>query len=339
MPKLPRNIRRVKVKRVHLAQWFGLMVDMLQVGFSIRQTLEFTITMMPKQEPVIAYVEKQLERGMSFADAMRPWLTADLYYQLQLAEHHGELTVALGEMSKYLALREKERQQLRALAQYPLLLFGMLVGLGVVMRLYIYPELNDWQTWQLPGWVTSLKAALLGASGAGLTLGLLRYLAWRKQPRLAQVNYLCRLPIVGRLVRLYFGYYLTSNLAILVRRGLSLKEICALFSEFDPASLLYQLGHQLAHQGQSGADLNIFVKHQPCLPNELISFIGRGLTNERLGEEFSLFARLQFERLQRQTESLIVMLQPILFLVVALGILGMYLSLLLPIYQSITVVK
>ncbi|QLL70380.1 type II secretion system F family protein [Lactobacillus sp. 3B(2020)] len=339
MPKLPRNIRRVKVKRVHLAQWFGLMVDMLQVGFSIRQTLEFTITMMPKQEPVIAYVEKQLERGMNFADAMRPWLTADLYYQLQLAEHHGELTVALGEMSKYLALREKERQQLRALAQYPLLLFGMLVGLGVVMRLYVYPELNDWQTWQLPGWVTSLKAALLGASGAGLTLGLLRYLTWRKQPRLAQVNYLCRLPIIGRLVRLYFGYYLTSNLAILVRRGLSLKEICALFSEFDPASLLYQLGHQLAHQGQSGADLNIFVKHQPCLPNELISFIGRGLTNERLGEEFSLFARLQFERLQRQTESLIVMLQPILFLIVALGILGMYLSLLLPIYQSITVVK
>ena len=315
------------------------MGDMLQVGFSIRQTLEFTMTMMPKQALVIAYVEKQLERGVSFADAMRPWLTADLYYQLQLAEHHGELTVALGEMSKYLALCEKERQKLRALAQYPLLLLGMLVGLGVVMRLYIYPELSGWQTWHLPVWVDSLKAALLGAGGAGLIVGLLRYLAWRKQPCLAQVNYLCYLPIVGRLVRLYFGYYLTSNLAILIRRGLSLKEICALFNEFEPASLLYQLGNQLAKQGQSGADLNDFVRRQPCLPNELVSFIGRGLTNERLGEEFTLFARLQFERLQRQTESLIVMFQPVLFLIVALGILGMYLSILLPIYQSITVVK
>ena len=69
VPKLPRNIRRVKVKKAHLAQWFGLMGDMLQVGFSIRQTLEFTMTMMPKQALVIAYVEKQLERGVSFADA------------------------------------------------------------------------------------------------------------------------------------------------------------------------------------------------------------------------------------------------------------------------------
>lgn len=322
-----------------LAQWFGLLVDMLTVGFPLRRALTFTRLIMPKQAPVIDHVQEQLARGGDFASAVRPWLPADLYYQLQLAEHHGQLVAALTEMSSYLKLRDQEHQKLRALLQYPLLLVALLGGLAALLRVYVYPELSTWQIWQLPAWVAMIKQVLIGGSAAAVTFGLLRYLAWRRQPRLAQANYLCRLPLIGRLMKLYFSYYLTSNLAIMIQRGLALREICRLLEQYEPASLLYQLGVELQRQGTSGASLAAVIKRHPCLPDELTSFLGRGLTTERLGDELGVFARLQFTRLTRQTEGLIVMVQPVLFLLIALGILGMYLSLLLPIYQSMTVVN
>ena len=312
---------------------------MLKVGFSLRRALSFAKVIMPKQAPVIDYVATNLSQGISFATAVRPWVTADQAVQLQLAERHGELTQALGELSTYLTLRTKEKQKLRALLQYPVLLLALLVGLGVVLRLYVYPELQSWQAWQLPVGLVMALQALLGALGALGLLGGWRYLAWRRQPRLKQVNALCRLPGVGRLVQLYFSYYLVSNLALLVRQGLSLKEICALLQQAEPTTLLYQLGQQLQRQGSSGAALPALIQSQPCLPDELVALLGRGWTNQQLGQELAVFARLQFQRLTRQVESWLTLVQPVLFLIVALGILGMYLSLLLPIYQSIAVVK
>ena len=322
-----------------LAQWFSLLVDMLKVGFPLRRALSFAKVIMPKQAPVIDYVATNLSQGISFATAVRPWVTADQAVQLQLAERHGELTQALGELSTYLTLRTKEKQKLRALLQYPVLLLALLIGLGVVLRLYVYPELQSWQVWQLPTGLVMALQALLGALGALGLLGGWRYLAWRRQPRLNQVNALCRLPGVGRLVQLYFSYYLVSNLALLVRQGLSLKEICALLQQAEPTTLLYQLGQQLQVQGSSGAALPALIQSQPCLPDELVALLGRGWTNQQLGQELAVFARLQFQRLTRQVESWLTLVQPVLFLIVALGILGMYLSLLLPIYQSIAVVE
>lgn len=312
---------------------------MLAAGFSLRQALEFSGLIMTKQAPVINQVSNSLASGQSLATALRPWLPADLYYQLQLAEHHGSLNQALAELSTYLELREKERAKLRSLLQYPLLLLAMLGGLGGLLRLYVYPELSSWQARASPGWWAAIKPVLLATVSALVTLGLLRYLAWRRQSRLGQVNALCRLPVVGRLMRLYFGYYLTSNLAILVGRGLSLKAICALLGKYEPASLLYQLGSLVADRGDGGQDLAHLVHSQPCLPNELVAILCRGLTSQQLGEELAVFARLQFQHLTRRTESLLVLVQPVLFLIIALGILGMYLSLLLPIYQSMTVVN
>ncbi len=78
-----------------------------------------------------------------------------------------------------------------------------------------------------------------------------------------------------------------------------------------------------------------WLRGQQFIPRQLLVFLQKGSTNRQLARELSAFSTLQYRDLVRRTERGLALVQPILLGVVALLIVGAYLSLLLPMYQNL----
>lgn len=335
-PKQQR-FKPVKFRPAQQARCFLLIHDLLAVGFSLRHAIQFTLTVYPRLRPFLEHLGEQLQMGKSFSTGIRPYVSADLYYQLLLAEQHGDLDVTLGEIGTLLATREEQRRKLRGLLQYPLLLLGMLLVVLVGLASFVYPELATWQT----GGGGSSPLITLGVNVGLYVLGialvgiLLQRWYWRRATPLQRLVARCHWPVVGPCYTLYYRYYLTTNLAVMLCHGLSLKEIMGVTSRFQEQSLLHQFSLIVNQQLEQGERLDRTLQSYPFIPGELVIFINKGATLKDLGNELAALAKIQFRRLTQRIEHLLVWIQPVIFGLIALIIVILYLSILLPIYHSI----
>lgn len=282
-------------------------------------------------------IDQQLRTGCLLADALKPYLRIELYYQLLLAEQHGSLSITLKEIGQYLQVQKQQHRQLKTLLEYPLILLVMLGTILAALLIFVFPELQSWQQQnQLPiGEQWPIGETLIITGGVFFSYGGLAAIHWRHMSTLKRVRHQCRWPLFGKIFREYYGYYLTSNLAILLQHGFSLHEICQLTNKFDDDSLLHQVGQAAFELSSQGRQLTDLILKAPFLPDELAIFINRGLTNEQLGQELTLFSKLKFKKFRQSTMHILVLVQPALFILIAAGIFLMYLSILLPIYHSL----
>lgn len=309
----------------------------MKVGFSLQQAVTFTTRVFPDSREQLLIVEKRLKSGCSFSNAVESFVSVDLKTQLLLAEQHGNLGETLDEIGRFLTVQQQQRQKLMTLLQYPLLLLIMLVGLMVALKIFVFPEIKSWQStttmgwWQLIPWrlIVSLLLTIMGV------IVVCEVGRWRKLDANGRAGRLCHLPVVGRMFHLYYSYYLVSNLAVMLDHGLSLKECCQVAAQLDQQSLLSWWGKKISQIGSDGGNILEEVQHCCYLPRELSLFFARGLTTSQLAAELSAYHEILFQQLLSMTERLLVFVQPLLFVLVAVLIVGMYLSILLPIYHSL----
>lgn len=120
-----------------------------------------------------------------------------------------------------------------------------------------------------------------------------------------------------------------------MKSGLDLKQICSFLNEFDKQSLLYQLGQQLKELLNAGSMPDELVKKYPFIPPELKLFLNKGETLENISNELAVYSEVSYRKLLKLIDKLIELVQPILFIVIAIIIVGTYLTILLPIYKTL----
>lgn len=315
----------------------SLLGELMKVGFSLQQAVAFTTRVLPACRRQLLVVEQRLKSGHSFSAAVRPFVGVDLQVQLLLAERHGNLAQTLDEIGSFLTAQQRQRQKLMALLQYPLLLLLMLAGLLVALKIFVFPEIKSWQSttgsscWQWVPWQL-IVCLLITTTGV---VAICEFHRWQKADANGRAARLCRLPAVGKMFRLYYSYYLISNLAVMLNHGLSLNECCQVTKQLDQRSLLSWWGKRISQIGSNGGNILTEVQHCRYLPRELSLFFERGLPVTQLAGELSAYHELLFQQLLSTTERLLVFVQPLLFILVAVLIVGMYLSILLPIYHSL----
>ncbi len=311
-----------------------LLADLLAVGFSLGEALTFIKVVIPAKKHQIEQIISGLERGDSFSKAIKPFLNEDIFYQILISEKHGDLSESLQSLGIYLTAKQKQQTKLLQLLEYPALLLIFLGALMVGMKAYIFPELNMWnaatQVHAIKG-STIFIFLVLGILIGSLIVYMKRFL---KKPAVKRVELVCHVPIVGNVYRTYCHYYLSLNLAMLLKSGLGIKSICAMLASFSSTSLLFQIGTALEKQLAEGGKTSTFVNRYPFIPQELNVLLNKGNTGEALGRELVMFSKIKYQKLTKQIERLIGLVQPLMFLLIGLIIVFMYLSMLLPMYHS-----
>lgn len=316
------------------AEWLLLIADLLKSGFSLRHAIEFSGAILEKYQSLFQKISEAMAEGKSFADCLKPYIKANLYYQLLLAEQHGSLEECLQEVGKLMVQQEKQRQKLMTLLQYPLILLGLLGGLMVALKLFVFPELSQLGSKDSENKEGYLLAIVFYLCGGILVGSILCGLRWLKMDQLQKINALCSLPVIGKCYRLFYGYYVVTNLAMMLRHGLTIKEICTIVSENSEQSFLSILGRLTKAEINQGNGLSAIFQRVQFLPGELEIIAAKGSTLTDLGKDLTALANILFTRLTRRIERLLMLIQPIIFSIIALIIIGLYLRLLLPIYHS-----
>lgn len=337
LPKLlHKNIGGAKLKSKEQAALFSLLADLLKVGFSMRQAINFTQTLLPQHAGMLLEIDRQMASGATFAVSIQRFVNRDIYYQLKIAEQHGNLQQTITQLGNFLNLKVRQQTKLRGLLQYPVILLCLLGMLLLALKIFVFPELAVWQDDQGVGtgrlkflpWLWGAIAVIV------IALVLSTIYKWMKTSTMNRVNLLCQLPLLGRSYRQYYGYYLVTNFALLLQNGMGIKSICQMVRQFDETSLLHQLGEVINQTLNSGQSPNQLIEQYPYLPRELVVFMNKGESVTDLGYELEIFAQMLFKRLMRSIEQLLTFVQPLLFGIIAIVIVGMYLSIMLPIYQS-----
>lgn len=126
-------------------------------------------------------IDQQLRAGRLLADALKPYLRIELYYQLLLAEQHGSLSITLKEIGQYLQVQKQQHRQLKTLLEYPLILLVMLGTILAALLIFVFPELQSWQQQnQLPiGEQWPIGETLIITGGVFFSYGGLAAIHWR----------------------------------------------------------------------------------------------------------------------------------------------------------------
>lgn len=308
------------------------MSDLLNVGFSIRHAVSFAELIFKRQVEDLQQINAQLRLGVTVSQAFEPYIDEQICLQLQLAEDHGKLSESLGQISRLLATADQRQQKIRRLLRYPAMLLALLMVIIMGLKLVVFPQVQDltgttpthhhWLWWGIGGVVIVL-------------VGLVSVFQLKQRPILQRVEQLGKVPIIGGVIRTYYGYYFLAAYSILVSSGLEMQEILRTLQRAKSTTLLHQLSTKLATQLADGESLVVALKHYRFIPAELQMILAAGQTKTKLTQELAALTELYYQRLMLQLARLMAWIQPVAFLIVAGLILGTYASLFLPMYQMI----
>ena len=259
--------------------------------------------------------------------------------QLDLAETHGNLVDTLQRMVAYQILLEKQNQTLQKVLAYPLLLLVFVFTALFAMRRFLLPQLlasgmidaNHWGILFITAapWI---GAVIVGGLG-GFVLVVRGIFA--KQTALKRATFLSRLPFLGDLYRCYQTSYFALEWGKLFQQGLEIRQIIMCMQQTSTATLVQELAVQLELCLASGGLLPDKLKDYVFLTPEFSLIVFQGEMRGKLGEELFVYSQLLTDRLFQQIEKKIQWIQPVIFLLVALLIVGVYAAMFLPIYGNI----
>lgn len=287
----------------------------------------------PQMRSLALPIYQQLQQGISFAESLRAGhIDSLLIEQVTIAANHGDLVTCLAQIANFLQMRLHYRQRLQQLLLYPVILLLFLFLLIIGLRCSVITELQDvTQQGIMPVDILFIGLSITLIITVITSISYWHYLRHRSALQRAQT--LCHLPLIGKLWRNYYHYMLVFDLAILVQNGLTFAQICSVLSQQRYHSVLSEMilaGKQCLDHGDN---VNAFIKQTALLPLELLLFINQGCSYQELGIALHFLADVQFKKLQQALNRTIIWLQPLLFLLIAMMIIAVYMSVLLPVYQ------
>lgn len=326
------NLNLAKMTIHNQVEFFSSINGFLKNGLPLSDALNFYGTLSNENQTVVHRIKESLLSGNSFSRSVRSLVSNDLYYQIRIAEYHGDLITALDKINEFLMIKKRQKEKLANLLAYPSLLLILLLGIIVAIHAFITPQLREATQTQGKDSHYVIWIWLGGIVMGGISLLMMKY---RRMNRIDRINLMFRIPVLKQLYRYYYAYYLAGNLALMMRCGMDLRQIIDLMCQMKKNLVLVALGKEikrLINYGGNGHDLK--AKFQ-FVPLKMLILMDNGDAPQVLAQKLESYSTLCFDKLVRLSYRLIGLIQPVMFLVIGLVIVLTYLGMLLPMYNSI----
>lgn len=335
LPALPIKEQTIFIKRLS---------QLLNQGYSIDEALN-ALKWYSKWRDITEYLMVELEKGRSFDQAL-----ADLNFHdsivsfIHFAMYHGQLIDALNQsvelVQNHLAIIARFKQTIR----YPMVLVFSFIILLFFIQTYIYPAFI-----QLYSSFTATSSIVFSAIR---TINFLYYLiiifislfvllvviwimAKEKLPMSLRLKVLNKLPIIRYYFKKQMTFLFSIHLSSLLEAGITLKDGLKIMVEQDDHSLLSYNCSLIQKDLTTGLPVSEAFRNHPYFSRELQHIFYHQNTNQRLKRDLLTFANLTIDQLQTSLEKGIKILHPTILAIVALCIIFVYLSILIPMLQLI----
>lgn len=319
------------------------MAEMLAEGFTLMEIFPFLKAVYPKYADTFGQMQGELLGGKLFSDTLQHMhINQTIQYRVQTIEQFGDMAQGLKVIALYIKELNSHKKKIRQTLTYPLSLLVLIIGMMLVMRTFMLPQLQTLISGEAEGVVAvvlfvldKFPQILLLSGLVGLGLGLLLFVWQRTTTPLQRAQSYVKIIIIGPLFRLYYAYFFAYEFSQLFQLGYSVKQIIAIFTHQQNVPFLLAFGNFLQRCYEDGTPFADSLAAAGVFTPEFSAIIRQGEMLNQLAVKMRLYSNRCLQQYYLRLGNLIKLAQNSLFVLVALTVVFVYLILMMPMLTMI----
>ena len=341
--KIQQSYLHSSLNNTEITEFLLQLHRLLKSGVELDDALGFAIQ--EQKNNVLSFllcrIRQDLREGLSMSSAMRhyqafPQIVAKM---IEVAESTGRLTEVLGMLLEFYQFQQKMILEQKRLLNYPLVVFSIFIVLSLGAVIFMVPMFKRmyaglgedlfWLTRALVKLSDSLRfnpeAWILGSLFSGaLIVFVYRLFGWYWLLNL--------IPGGKRLQQSVQMLFYSRSMEIMLLTGVHLQEALALAEEMFPKLLRKRIApvREAVDSGKSLCDAYAMV---PVFSPMFVKMVALGESSGHLPSSFARIGSHNQEALKKIMAWASTLIEPLLMILIALGVLGFLLSMYLPLFR------
>lgn len=337
-----------KAPRIHLrdrSRFLERLAVLLQEGYLLPTALTLLLPVHSRTpEAAGAGLTSILKSGGNAAELLKFLGFKDgVLFPVEIAEHHGRLSESLGSIARSYLRTQHVQTKLRNILVYPLSLLGFTSLLFLFFRMNYVPNLTELMaslqggqdSAGVPSFLLKMPDFFIMAMAFAAVSAIVYWQVLKRQPVARQINWLLRLPLVKKYIRLYWSHLLSRELGTLLHSGISLQESLGILADQNHHTIIRFAAAAIRSEIIQGQPLSAAVERMGILSHDMPAFLKHGELTGYLGKELILYSDVQMEAIEQLTQRWLRIVQPAFFVIIAACIVAAYLAILLPMYNLV----
>lgn len=330
-----------KIAAKHRPYFLKTLAELLKEGFSLNQSLTFMQLLMKPQAPLIQQMIQALGQGQTFEKSIQPLgypisVVAQLFY----AQKQGRFIVALEASAAQLKQIQSYQSKIIKVITYPALMGVFLIALLFGMRTLLLPHIISFIAQDvydsnllirlLIGFFTFLPQISLFTFALLLILYFIFDFYLMHLSHISRFQLLRRLPLIKPWINSYCSYKLSRELGYFFEGGYSLQQTIDVLTLYPVDPFLTEIALQLKHGMMQGTPLATIISEMQLFSDELPLIIYQGELTSQMAQKCNVYSDKLFHDLWEDIAKKINYIQPLMFLLIAILVMAMYLTMMLP---------
>jgi type IV pilus assembly protein PilC len=330
------------------------LATMIEAGMVLSEAIDILAEQTQgKLKTVLEEVSRDIKSGLDLATAFKkhPDVFPSIYASLiRSGEKSGKLDIVLTQMANTLERDREFRSKVKSAMIYPVMILVMMTGVVGVMIFFVIPRLTSLYTQSNIDLPLPTKI-LIGTSNFFINywwlliifigVGVFLFRKWTATPR-GKYTFdaiLLKTPLVGRLITGTTLTNFTRTFGLLITAGLPLLEAINIVDEI-VSNAVYKKALKDCYTGvERGLLFSTQLQNTGVFPKIVSQMF-------RVGEETGKVDKVSFKMadyFESETDHLVsnltVIIEPVILVVLGLGVAFVVLSIILPIYKLTTTVQ
>lgn len=304
-----------------------------------------------KMQSIIAQILADVEEGQALSSAMgkHPKVFSRSYIALvKSGEVSGVLDEILVKLSDSMEKQQEFRGKIKSAMVYPIIIiFGMIV-VALIMLIFVIPRMTslyDQFGADLP--LTTKILVFISDSTVKfwpVVLVLVAFALWgfkgyraTKAGRRKLDSLMLSIPLIGDLQRQVILTDLTRTMSLMVGAGVSILEALHIITEISKNALITEALEDISIMVEKGFPLAMgFSKHQEVFPFILSQMVAVGEETGKMDEVMGKVSHVFEVESEQRLKSLSAAIEPIILIILGIGVAFLVISVILPIYNLTT---
>lgn len=323
--------------------------ELIEHGYMLEDSIEFLLFQYDVSLEKIDSLKLELSHGKKLSDLLR-YLGYSTFVtsKMKFAEDYGNIEDMLLEIENYLRIKKEQKEKVIKTLRYPLILTIALITLIMVFNLLVIPQFEniytsssikmDIQT------IILIKMIYLTPKIISiiviLSIIVLVYMIYIKRYRKnIFLNTLMYIPKIRVYARLYYSYKFTLELSLFLMSGFSLKTALEVIIEENYDYYLTYFSKKIMRDLDKGLSFEEAIASIKFFDKSVEKFVIHGINNGLIDRELKLFSELMLDTFLTSLDKMLRKFQPVLFAILAFVIIGLYMVILMPIFNMASSLK
>lgn len=323
--------------------------ELIEHGYMLEDSIEFLLFQYDVSLEKIDRLKLELSHGKKLSDLLR-YLGYSTFVtsKMKFAEDYGSIEDMLLEIENYLRIKKEQKEKVIKTLRYPLVLTIALITLIMVFNLLVIPQFEniytsssikmDIQT------IILIKMIYLTPKIISiiviLSIIVLVYMIYIKKYRKnIFLNTLMYIPKIRVYARLYYSYKFTLELSLFLMSGFSLKTALEVIIEENYDYYLTYFSKKIMRDLDKGLSFEEAIASIKFFDKSVEKFVIHGINNGLIDRELKLFSELMLDTFLTSLDKMLRKFQPVLFAILAFVIIGLYMVILMPIFNMASSLK